>query len=77
MAASHTFEQFAIQIDYYNKCGFCLRKMQQYSFCDKNCANFGIKLDAEISIWMQSKFDGFVFSAKPNENNAELSELGS
>ena len=37
--------------------------MRQCSFCDKNCINFGIKLDAEISIWMQSRFDGFDFSA--------------
>ena len=29
----------------------------------KKCVNFGIKLDAEISIWMQSRFDGFDFSA--------------
>ena len=29
----------------------------------KNYVNFGIKLDAEISIWMQSRFDGFYFSA--------------
>ena len=37
--------------------------MQQSPFCNKNCVNFGIKLDADISIWMQSGFDGFDFSA--------------
>ena len=37
--------------------------MRQYPFCDKACVNFGIKLDAEISIWMPSRFDGFDFSA--------------
>ena len=37
--------------------------MRQYPFCDKDCVNFCIKLDAEISIWMQSRFDGFDFSA--------------
>ena len=30
---------------------------------NKNRANFRIKLDAEISVWMQSRFDGFDFSA--------------
>ena len=37
--------------------------MRHCPFCDKKCVNFGIKLDAEISIWMQSGFDGFDFSA--------------
>ena len=37
--------------------------MRHCPFCDKKCVNFGIKLDAEISIWMQSRFDGFGFSA--------------
>ena len=37
--------------------------MRQYPFCNKNCVNFGIKLDAEISIWMQSEFYGFDISA--------------
>ena len=37
--------------------------MQHHLFCDKKCVNFGIKLDAEISNWMQSGFDGFDFSA--------------
>ena len=37
--------------------------MQQYLVCNKNCINFGIKLDADISIWMQSIFKGFDFSA--------------
>ena len=37
--------------------------MQQYKFCDKNCVKFCIKLDAEISIWMQSRYDEYDFSA--------------
>ena len=36
--------------------------MRQYPFCDKTCVNFGIKLDADNSIWMQSRFDGFDIS---------------
>ena len=32
-------------------------------FATKKCVNFGIKLDAEISIWMQSGYDGYDFSA--------------
>ena len=55
--------------------------MQHYLFCDKNCVNFGIKLDAEISIWMQSGFDGFDFSAtlmtkfQQNDTQAEQNIL--
>ena len=37
--------------------------MRHCPFCDKKCVNFGIKLDAEISIWMQSGYDGYDFSA--------------
>ena len=37
--------------------------MQHRLFCNKKCVHFGIKLDAVISIWMQSGFDGFDFSA--------------
>ena len=37
--------------------------MVQYSFGNKNCVYFGIKLDAKILIWMQSRFEGFDFSA--------------
>ena len=37
--------------------------MQHRLFCDKKCVNFDIKLDAEISNWMQSGFDGFDFYA--------------
>ena len=37
--------------------------MRQYPFCDKTSVNFGIQLDAENSIWMQSRFDGFDFFA--------------
>ena len=41
-----------------------MRKMRQFPFCNKkNYVNFGIKLDADISIWMQSRFEGFDFSA--------------
>ena len=29
----------------------------------QNCENLGIKLDADISIWMQSRFDRFDFFA--------------
>ena len=32
-------------------------------FNKKKCVSFTIKLTAEISIWMQSRFDGFDFSA--------------
>ena len=37
--------------------------MGQCPFCDKNCVYFDIKLDAEIPIWMQFRFDGFDLSA--------------
>ena len=37
--------------------------MQHHLFCGKKCVIFGITLDAEISIWMQSGFDRFEFSA--------------
>ena len=37
--------------------------MQHWQIGDKKCVNFCINLDAEISIWMQSGFDGFDFSA--------------
>ena len=37
--------------------------MRQYQFCNKKCVNFGITFYAEIPIWMQSRFDGFDFSA--------------
>ena len=37
--------------------------MQYRLFCDKKCIHFGINLDAEISIWMQSGFYGFDFYA--------------
>ena len=32
-------------------------------FATKKYVYFGIKLDAEISIWMQSGYDGYDFSA--------------
>ena len=38
-------------------------KMRQYPFCNKKIINFGSKLDAEISIWIQYRFDGLDLSA--------------
>ena len=43
--------------------GNTLNVMQQYPFRNKNWDNFGIKLDADILIWMQSRYD---FSATLN-----------
>ena len=37
--------------------------MQQYQICNKTCVNYDIKLDANILIRMQSRNDGFDFSA--------------
>ena len=37
--------------------------MQHCPFCNKKCVNFTIKLDAEISIWMQSGYEGYDLSA--------------
>ena len=34
---------------------------QKNNKCDENSVNFSIELGAEISIWMQSRFDGFDF----------------
>ena len=39
------------------------KKCNNTHLATKNYVNFVIKLDAEISIWMQSRFDGFYFSA--------------
>ena len=62
MAASNFFKHLqyilANTLNFYQK-----PNLRQYSFCNKNCVNFGIKLNADISIWMQSRFDGFDFSA--------------
>ena len=63
MAASNIFVQFALYLYQDIKCYTKRRKMHHCLFCDKKCINFGIKLDAEILIWMQSGFDGFDFSA--------------
>ena len=62
MASSDTFEKFVTHFVYYTQCKKTCN-MQQYSFCDETAEVFGIKLDADISIWMQSRFDGFDFSA--------------
>ena len=35
--------------------------MRQYPFCIKKNVHFGTILDADMSIWMQPRFDGFDF----------------
>ena len=63
MAASNTFEKIAIIFIKTLNAIQKWRKMRQYPFCDRTWVNFDIQLNAEISIWMQSRFDGFDFSA--------------
>ena len=63
MAASKTFGQIVMKLVFYKQWYTKRCKIQQYPFCNKNCVNFGIKLDADISIWMQFRLDGFDFSA--------------
>ena len=55
MAASNNFVQFELYFNLYIK--------SFTNFFRKKRKIFGIKLDAEISIWMQSGLDGFAFSA--------------
>ena len=39
-------------------------KCDNTHFSKKNFLNFGFKLDADISIWMQSRYDKYEFSAR-------------
>ena len=62
-AASNTFKHFATNLGNTIYVIYTRRKMQLYPFAKKNYNNFGFNLDAEMLIWMQSRFDGFDFFA--------------